>query len=367
MRFSFVGNFSLDETKENNIRKANTKTGMPYISLRPSVVAAKNNRGFCEIFGCKQDTIKTTDKDGNSIEVDWKNRTDKEVIDTVAGYRKNIIVLNGERHEFISAYDFCDFILENLEELKDKRVLVTGNTSKDFYNGKSRDRFTISSIYEIKEDDDRKNSLGMTGVIYWDKDCVDLDSWKSDKKIYINAYTSEYISKDEGRKYVKGQFVLDCSKVDFENEKHIAQLQLRLEQLGLSYEQGKIKINLKAKGIAHNEFQFTLQNGAEEIEFTIDQCTDLQKKWIEAGIKTLEDFRPRGGTYGERITEYKFKTPTFMGNYSDGMLYLDMKPSEFEDEVYVVLEDEDINDLPFDGMNEPEELDDEDEIEDLFG
>ena len=365
MRFSFIGNFALDESKENSVRKANTKSGMPYISLRPSVVAAKNNRGFCEIFGMKNDKIKTYNTDNQPIEISWKDRKDKEVVDSVANYRKNVIVLNGERHEFISAFDFCEFILENLDELKEKRVMVTGNTSKDFYNGKTRDRFTISNIYEVT-DDTRKNGLSMTGVIYWNKDSIDLESWKEDKKIYINAYTEEYISKDEGRKYVGGQFVLDCSKIDFDNEKHIQQLQLRLDQLGLSYEQGKIKNNLKAKAYAHNEFMFALQNGAEEIEFTIDQCTDLQRKWIEAGIKTVEDFKPRGGTYGDRVTEYKLRTPTFIGTYADGMLYLDDKPSEFEENIYVPLEDESIDDIDLSkDMNEPEEIDDP-EIEDLF-
>ena len=365
MRFSFIGTFNLDESNEKQVRRGVSKTGGEYISLNPSVIEKQNNRGRCELFGVKSDVIKTKDSDGNNIEVSWEDRKDPKVMASVANYRKTVITLNGKRNEFISSYDACEFILDNLTMLADKRVCVTGQSQKDFYQGRASDRFVISAITEISENDKRKNGLVCYPIIFWDKSCLDTTDFKDEKKIYINGYTSEYIKEESGNRYVASQFVLDCSKIDFKDEEHIKKLRARLIELGLDFKDGKLVNNMKAKGYAGNEFVAYLINGAEEVDFSIEQCTEKQKLYIELGMAKLEDFRPIGSLFGNWTTEIKIDRARLNGkDYPEGMEYLDEKPSEFEEMIYVPLADEKLDDFEKD-MNPPEEIDD-DEIDDLF-
>lgn len=366
MKFSFIGEFSLDPFKENNIRKGTTANGT-YLTLRPSIVVAKNNRGFCEIFGMKQKIIKVRDQEGNNVELDWEDRFDPDKIKDI---RKYVISIGKERHEFVSKYDFNEWILEHLDEVKGKRVLATGWTRKDFYQGTSRDTFPIDNIYEIGEEDDRKNILSITSVIYWNKEGIDVSEFKSQKKIYINGYTDEYISKTIGHRFVAQQFVLDCSKYNLESEAEVKQMKARMIQFGLTYDGGKIGSKVK-KDYVSNEFEVQISNGAEEVEFTIDQCTEMQKMFIELGMKTLEDFKPKGTLYGNRVLEYRIKDPTLLGQYDKGFV---VYKGDLEDLIYVPAQDEKAEDVfPEDAMNlpeepdsEPEDNDEEDDVDNIW-
>ena len=367
MRFQFIGDFNLNT--ETGIRKGQTKAnGDDYISLNISVVDRKNNRGRCELFGMKSSVIKTMNTEKEKIDINWKDRNDPDVIKSVANYKKNTIRIDGKYHEFISGFDACNFILDNVEVLENKRVIVTGQVQKDIYNGNFKDRFTISNLYVLDENDQRKNGLNLFAEVFWDKEGLDISDFKSEKRIYLNGYTFEYI-KDEGEnRYVPIQLVLDCSKLDFENEHHMNLLQTKLIEMGLTYKEGKLTNVLKAKSIAAAEFVASVLNGAEEVEFSIDDCTDKQRMYITMGINTLDDFRPKGNLYGNWKTEYKILRPDITGKYKDGMIYLDIKPSEFEDQIYVPMADEKIEDLPFEeSMNPPEPVDITEEEEDLFG
>ena len=362
MKFSFIGEFALDPSKENNMRKGETANGT-YLTLRPSIVAAKNNRGFCEIFGMKQKTIRTKNQEGEDIEIPWDDRFNPESIKDVSVYKRYTIAIGGERHEFISKYDFNEWILAHLDEIKGKRVLATGKTKKDFYKGTAKDTFPIDNIYEIGENDDRKNILSITGVIYWNKEGIDVSDFKAQKKIYINGYTEEYISKPIGNRFVPQQFVLNFSKYDLENEDEVKQMRAGMLQFGLDYDSGKIISKIK-KDYASNEFEIQITNGAEEVEFTIDQCTEMQKMFINLGRKTLEDFKPKGIIYGNRTLEYQIKDPTLLGKYDKGMVAYDGE-EDFEDLIYIPVQDEKIDDVfPEDAMNQPEELNSESEDKD---
>ena len=367
MRFTFIGTFNLDLSDSKAYKKGVTKTGSDYLSINPTIVEKQNNRMRCEMFGMKSNIIKTSNQNGEKIDISWGDRKDSDVIKDVADYRKNFIVVGNERNEFISTYDAIEYIAENLTNLNGKRVRVTGSTNKDFYQGKARDRFTINNITVISDDDERKNNLNGRVVLYWDKSCIDAADFKSDKKLYINGFTSEYISDLKENRYVNTQLVFDCSKADFENEKHMKQIRLKLMQMGLDYKDGKIVNNMKAKGYAVNEFSVHIVNGAEEVEFSIDDCTDVQKMYIEAGLNTLDDFRPRGNLFGQWITEYKIQGPTLTGNYTDGMSYIEDKPSEFEDMIYVPLMDEKADEaLPFEEIM-PAPIEEDENEDDLFG
>ena len=266
MRFTFIGNLAFNDKEDAKV-PAVRKIGDSGIGINASVVAAVNNRAFVEATGWENDVIKTKDIDGNNIEINWDDRFDEDVVKNVASYRKYFITIDGNRKEFITAYDFCEFIRDNLDTIKDKKCIVKGQTQENFYKGKESKRLQINNIRLLDDDDDEKNILTFDTPFYWSKDGVDMTDFKDDKKIYINGYTPEFVSakdldEDKGAsKYIPIQLIINCAKVDFDNAEL---LNYRLTNLGLMYKDGKIVNNLKNSKYYANEITISYHNGANE-------------------------------------------------------------------------------------------------------
>lgn len=363
MRFSFVGELSFN-TKDDAKVPAIKKIGDTGIGINATIVA-NTNRAYVESVGWQNKVIKTKDTENNNIEIDWDDRQDEDVIKQVAYYRKNIFSMDDDREEFISSYDFCNFIKENIEALNGKRCLVTGQTQENFWKGKESKRFQISNLYIIDKDDERKDRLEMNSIIYWTKDSIDTADFKDEKKIYINGYTKEYLSardtgEDEGgNRYIPIQLVFDCSKVDFENEKHVARVNYNLMNLGLAYKNGKIVNNLKSNKYYSNDATIVYYNGAKDMgdasEITYDMLTDIQKMKVDVGLAKPEDFATKGRVFGDRIVEYRIVNFPNTGDYADGMVTLEDTASEFEELIFVPSEADD--ELPFKDDDDDDDID----------
>ena len=369
MRFTFTGDLSLNglETPNPFHRTGKTSGGDKYESFNASIAAQKNNRGYVEVFGMVQDKIKTMDTDNNKIEVDWADREDEDVVKNIANFKKHVVKIDDDRKEFIADYDFVQYLAKISDELKGKRVTVTGQTQANIYNGKISQRFQIQNIYEAGEDS--KNQLRISSEYFFNKNCFDFADWESEHKIIVNGYISAYINKDVQNKYIPLSTTLDCSKIDWENEKHVNLVKYKLKMLGCDLVDGKPKCKLKCNNFYKMAAVFAYQNGAEEVEFTEDMLTDTQKELLELGVKTLEDFKPAGSTYGERVQLYKIVDFDVRGNYEDGFVDTEMSESEFEDEIFVPEVEETLDDLDKKASNKSkvEETKDDDEDEDLFG
>jgi len=373
MRFSFIGELVFNTNPDAKVQAVQNYDDKGY-RINASVVVSKNNRCFVELFGWKNDPIQTIDSDGNSIEIAWEDRFDENIIKSVAWGRRNVISFYKEketdegeteivqvRHEFITTYDFCRFIKDNMDIFKDKRFSIVGDAVKSWYQGKPRTSFQISGLYELNQDDNRKNSLNLNTIFYWTKDSIDTADFKEEKKIYINGYVYEYVNKkdlgtEKGEKrYLAQQLVLDCSRIDFENEKHMQQLQFRLMNLGLVYKDGKIINNLKSKKYYSNEIVLSYTNGAQDMgdaeEITYDMLTDIQKLKVDLGLAKPADFAAKGRVYGDRVIAFLIKDFPLTGDYANGMVTLETSASEFEDLIFAPTSSE------LKGMPEPVEDD----------
>lgn len=368
MRFKFTGNANaVTEADKKGYfdRSGTSKSGSPYTSVTFSVASTSNNRGYVECFGMEQDTIRVFDNDGNKLEVDWDDRQSEGVLKTVRS--KNVMNFTEEgRKEFIANKDVADFIKDHIFELDKKKVTVIGQVNKDFYNGAARDRFVVQSIFAAT--DDAKNGLNITGDFFFTKESIDTSEWKKEHKLIIDGYTSEYVATEKKNMYVSRQLIFDCSKVNFDNEKHVNLVNYRLSQIGLALEDDTIKNNLKAKKVYKISVIISYTNGAEEIAFDESELTENQRTAIELGLKTLDDFRPAGKIYGDRKIEYKLVDFDLRGDYADGCVVIDDTLSEFEDNIYVPAASETEEDA---FMNKPteekkEESEEGDDDLDLF-
>lgn len=367
MRFNFTGNayVETDQSKKTYFDRSGTTKikedgsgGDPYTSIQFSVASDKNNRGYVELFGMKKEKINTMGTDGEQLEIDWDSRNDEEVLKLVAN--KSVANFTQEgRVEFITDLDLADFIKEHAEELKGRKVTVTGKVNKDFYNGKARDRFVVQSVFIA--DDNAKTGLKIFGDYFFTKDSFDTAEWNKEHKLIINGYTQEFVAsaakkgdKDSRRRYVPRTLVFDCSKVDFDNEIHVKHVKYRLKQLGLDLEDGKIKNGLSSKKVYKVSAIISYINGNEEIAFDEKTLTENQRMAIDLGLKTLDDFKPKGRIYGDRVVEYKLVDFDLRGDFSDGCVELEDTVSEFEDNIYVPATEESEDEI----MNKPTQKED---------
>ena len=337
-RFNFVGTISIPkETSKKPLLSTKTieyvrngkKNSMELTSLNFGIKESDTNMAFIEVSDSPRGVIKAKDTDNNDIEIDWDDRKDPDIIATVANYRKYVVNLGEEfdgRQEFLTQFDMIEFLAEKLPEYKGK-VLAMGDYQKTYSKGKWYEKFRLQNLYAVEED--RKSRLGLTFDFYYNKDSVDKADFKNDKKIYLNGYIKQYIKEDESNKYVPMQLVFNASKYDFENPKHKALFDYKMEY-----------VDIKNKNMCHIAWEVVLVRGAEAIDFTYDMLTPSQKVQVDLGVREIDSFKPKNGIIGEKINEFRVFEPVLKDfgkddDFSDGLIELDMKMSEFEGEIFV--------------------------------
>lgn len=339
-RFSFCGTPVIPKQKADTKRPfckeiskkdEKTKETKKMLSMTFGIKETDMNMAFVEAFDSQQKVIKIMDVDNEKMDVDWDDRFDEDIIEKVANYRKYIVDLgddHGGRQEFITAYDMIEHLREHLPNY-DGRVVVTGQFTRDWYAKKKTyfSKFRIQNVFAAPEE--RKNRLLLTMDLFYNKSSLDDSDFDENKKMTLDCYIEQYINKDEGRKYVPIQVVFSGAKYDLENEKH-----KKLFDYKMKY------IKVKNKNMVHIPWEIVLLRGAEEAEFDESMLTDSQREQVELGIKSVDDFRPKGNIYGDRIDEFRLFEPKLEGDYADGVLECDDTADEFEEKIFVPAADE---------------------------
>lgn len=360
-RFSFCGTPVIPKQKADTKRPfckeitkkdEKTKETKKMLSMTFGIKETDMNMAFVEAFDSQQKVIKTMDTDNEKLDVDWDDRFDEDIISKVASYRKYIVDLgddHGGRQEFITAYDMIEHLREYLPDYNG-RVVVTGQFTRDWYAKKKMyfSKFRIQNVFAAPEE--RKNRLLLTMDLFYNKASLDDSDFDESKKMTLDCYIEQYINKDEGRKYVPIQVVFSGAKYDLENEKH-----KKLFDYKMKY------IKVKNKNMVHIPWEIVLLRGAEEAEFDESMLTDSQREQVELGIKTVDDFRPKGNIYGDRIDEFRLFEPKLEGDYADGVLECDDTADEFEEKIYVPAQDETMEEAKKNSKSSSKTKKDEDE------
>lgn len=360
-RFSFCGTPVIPKQKADTKRPfckeitkkdEKTKETKKMLSMTFGIKETDMNMAFVEAFDSQQKVIKTMDTDNEKLDVDWDDRFDEDIISKVASYRKYIVDLgddHGGRQEFITAYDMIEHLREYLPDYNG-RVVVTGQFTRDWYAKKKMyfSKFRVQNVFAAPEE--RKNRLLLTMDLFYNKASLDDSDFDESKKMTLDCYIEQYINKDEGRKYVPIQVVFSGAKYDLENEKH-----KKLFDYKMKY------IKVKNKNMVHIPWEIVLLRGAEEAEFDESMLTDSQREQVELGIKIVDDFRPKGNVYGDRIDEFRLFEPKLEGDYADGVLECDDTADEFEEKIYVPAQDETMEEAKKNSKSSSKAKKDEDE------
>lgn len=348
VKFNFIGTASLPKADSKRpFIKEMTKNKRRMLSLNFGIKESDNNMAFVEAFDGEQDKIKTMNGDNEKIEIAWEDRFDEDVVKSVASYRKTTVDFGedlGGRKEFVAMYDAIEYIKETLPKYKGK-ICITGQMVKEYYKDKYYDKFKIQNIYAV--DEDKKNRLTLTADIFYNKESVDKADFKAEKKIYIDGYIQQYINKDEGIKFIPQRFVFNASKYDIENnEKHKTLLDYKLQY-----------IDIDSKKMQHLLWECVMLNGAETVDFDESQLTKAQKEQVALGIRKIDDFRPAGSLYGDRVNEYRLFDPKLTGDFDNGLIDADFTTKEFEEAIFVPVQDEKLDDVVKDAEKKTEEDD----------
>ena len=230
------------------------------------------------------------------------NLTDEELrelgLESEADVKSELEKSNKKKHEFISEWDFVEFIKKVIDSGKynDKKFFIRGNATYSYSdkNQKVYENYVPQRIY-LADDDAEEYSTATIKVIYG-ADAVDEMSAEEKGKYYVSGYMMEY---DNNRK--------ENIPVPVVVTIHVAPTE--------ASDKDKKKVEaIKRKFVVEDDtfkelgIEVNMLNGAQKVEITEDMLTDEQKEDLECGLITLDDIRADlgGNVYGDRVQEYQF-------------------------------------------------------------
>lgn len=203
-----------------------------------------------------------------------------------------------KRHEFISEWDFVDFIKKVIESGKysDKKFYIKGNGNYQYSDKNERvyESYVPTRIYLA--DDNAEEYCTATINVIFNRDSVDDMSVEEKGKYYINGYMMQYDSNRKGNIPCPVTVTIPVAPED-------------------ASDKDKKKVEaIKRKFVVEDEswkelgVVVKMLNGAQKTEITDDMLTDEQKEDLECGLITLDDIRADlgGSVYGDRVQEYQF-------------------------------------------------------------
>lgn len=358
MRFDFTGKLSMPKDKESfhPYQENEYESGWESRRISFSVICG-TNRHMVRVNGLarkdRKNKIYTRTKntyddnknlvEGENVQIDFKDRLKPEIVATIADYKKFVFdcgdrtkryalntLLNhkkdgkniteeelknagvsdaseieeaynkslAQRHEFISEWDYVEFIKKALSDpgIGKMQFKVSGSAEYQYSekDGRAYMNYIPTRIIRVA-DDTEPASEGQINFLF-SSNAVDDSSVEEKGRYYINGWTREYESSFKDYIYVPITVVV----LDSEDEKEhkIALAKLR---------------KFKVDGDEVREYGMSVEiiNGAQQVEITEDMLTDEQIEDLECGLITMDDIRKEmENPMGDRITEYRFIKPS---------------------------------------------------------
>ena len=385
INFQFIGKIALgkDSEKFHPIERKEFASGWMNTSVKFNCVSG-TNRILCVAQGGKwkddkKNSVKTFSKSttdengkvtkGEKIDIPWAKRFDEDQIARVAGFKKFIVDTgdykmryklqdlikafeNGtvtdeqmeeceidnlddakaaleksqaKRKEFISEWDFAEYMIKvaQSDKMKDKLFTISGdyevqyNPDKDrFYTNYHVNRVTLAAS-------DAEPKTEMKVDFLFNDNSWDDSNYEETGRVLVNGWVSYYDSN------LKKNGFKDMTVVIREpNDK----------------KRNALKRKFKCEdGIKQIGLTLSVIEGAEVVELTMDMLDDETREDIECGLLDWEDVKRElgGRAIGDRVSEIRFTELTPKKNVAQDTVYTDddMHPAR-ED----VIEDEDDED-----------------------
>ncbi len=206
---------------------------------------------------------------------------------------------NKKRHEFISEWDYIDFIKKVIEseKYKDKLFFIRGNGEYQYSDNQQKvyESYIPTRIY-LAADDAEPSSTATINIIF-NSESLDEMSVEEKGKYYVNGHMMEYDQNRKANIPVPVTIVIPVPEDDEKGKKKAEAFKHKFMVDDDTYKEYGAIVNML--------------NGAQKTEITEDMLTDEQRKDLDLGIITMDDIRDEigGNVYGERIREYQLVKP----------------------------------------------------------
>ncbi len=245
---------------------------------------------------------------------------------------------NKKHHEFISEWDFAEFMKKVLDsdKYKDKNFYIRGSVNYELNEdtGRIYESYVPSRIY-LADDDAEPYSTATLNILF-DANSLDEMSVEEKGRYYVNGYTMEYNRNRKTNIPVPITITIPVAP-EGASEKEKGKVEVMRSKFVVEDD------SVKEYGIVVN-----MVNGAQKVEITEDMLTEDQKKDLEYGLITMDDIREDlgGSVYGDRIREYQFVKPGkgFTKGRQDTCYTADdlvIKPLEVDEETENLFDDDD--------------------------
>lgn len=203
-----------------------------------------------------------------------------------------------KRHEFISEWDFAEFIKKVIDSGKytNSKFLIKGAGEYQYSDKNERiyESYIPNRIY-LADDNAEEYSTATFNVLY-NSESLDTMSVEEKGKYYVNGYMMQY---DRNRKSnIPCPVVIAIPTVSEDasdkDKKRVEAIKRKFMVEDDTWKELGVVVNML--------------NGAQKTEITDDMLTDEQREDLEFGLITLDDIRAElgGSVYGERVQEYQF-------------------------------------------------------------
>lgn len=251
---------------------------------------------------------------------------------------------NKKRHEFISEWDYVDFIKKVLDSGKysEQKFFIRGNMDCSYSdkNEKVYKNYVPTRIYLAA--DDAEESSTVTFNLLYGAGSLDDMSITEKGKYFVNGYVMSYDSNRKSDIPIPTTITISVAPEDADEKakKKVTVICKKFEVEDDTYKELGVVVDML--------------NGAQKTEITDDMLTEEQIEDLECGLITKEDIiREMGGSvYGDRIQEYRFNKIArgFSKGRNDSIYTSDdmvIKPIEEEitDEVEDLFKDDEDDEL----------------------
>lgn len=295
--------FKIDEVSQsgwcyNNLNlgvDCGEKYGITYASMMGGYSQTKDN--IIYVHGKKEDG---TDDWDNIFSIDWDDRLDEEILDTLGEMCFIKVGLenteNGKLYiqKFLAAYDAINYIKEHLTN--DTVVNVQGNMRYSFYQGNVSMQRDIKNIYLSKAEPENFKATFVQSILI-DKDSISLkEDVDTDRNcVAIHARVLDYV-KELNDNIIKGQYPLPFTfEYDFESKEIFEKVY-------------KLLFKVK-KNVRQINFEGDFINTGATVQATMDDVTDDVKALIAMGLYTEEEILTKYAAQGGIERRYVLTRP----------------------------------------------------------
>jgi hypothetical protein len=353
--------FALDQTSQG---------GYQYSRLNLGIETSEGNVVYGELMGgysTAKPVIYTASKEDNAqLQINWADRFNEAVIDSVADYRLHKVGLERDEEgklivkKFLSPYDMIAYLKENLKD--GMEVSVRGAFQFSEYKGDTQRRFQIQNIFLPYQ---KKNEeTGELLPVEYRADFVqtillDEESFKKITKedaeageVVVSAYAVDYVGKKDGKEIKKNlpftlPIVVKINKENPEQTKKILDALFKVKK-------GKVR-ELTIEGYIVEGYEKQQVSDAD-----IELSAEI-KELIEMGLYSVEEAKEKMTVRGNKVSKLVFTRPYVIKDKNDATkILVDKDDDKYTAEDLIVPIEEDLqeDENPFDAMSQTESTDD---------